>query len=121
LNIMRLSPNYLFTDSTTTLLSPTVRSLGPLTMEQTEGAIAGPLPLDQSLLLIGPQFTGLVAATLIWHAIAYILFMRQEIRANSTSHQAPTTGLFFSYIITIVEDFYHSMNSRIRTLKCKGA
>src|SRR5699024_11087265 len=82
LNIMRLSPNYLFTESTTTLLSPTVRSLGPLTMEQTEGAIAGPLPLDQSLLLIWPQLTGLVAATLICFAIAYILFMRQEIRTN---------------------------------------
>src|SRR5699024_12727742 len=71
LNIMRLSPNYLFTESTTTLLSPTVRSLGPLTMEQTEGAMAGPLPLEQSLLLIWPHLTGLVAATLIGFAITH--------------------------------------------------
>lgn len=82
LNLMRLSPNYLFQESTTILLSPSVRSLGPLTMEQTAGAIAGPLPLDQSLLLIWPQLTGLIAATLICFAISYIIFMRQEIRTN---------------------------------------
>src|SRR5690625_1505040 len=82
LNLMRLSPNYLFQESTTILLSPSVRSLGPLTVEQTAGAIAGPLPLDQSLLLIWPQLTGLIAATLICFAISYIIFMRQEIRTN---------------------------------------
>src|SRR5699024_8455282 len=68
LNLMRLNPNYLFTESTTTLLSPTVRSLGPLTMEQTAGAIAGPLPFGQSLLLIWPQLTGLIALTLVCFA-----------------------------------------------------
>ncbi|WP_085991215.1 ABC transporter permease [Oceanobacillus senegalensis] len=82
LNFMRLSPNFLFSESTTILLSPSVRSLGPLTVEQATGAVAGPLPLSQSLLLIWPQLTGLIAATLICFAIAYILFMRQEIRAN---------------------------------------
>lgn len=82
LTLLRLSPNYLFSESTTTLLSPTVRSLGPLSMEQTAGAIAGPLPLNQSLILIWPQLTGLIAATLICFAISYILFMRQEIRTN---------------------------------------
>ncbi|KIO60404.1 hypothetical protein B4064_3589 [Caldibacillus thermoamylovorans] len=82
LNLLRLSPNYLFSEATTTLLSPTVRSLGPLTMEQTVGAVASPLPLSQSLLLIWPQLTGMIAATMICFVIAYILFMRQEIRAN---------------------------------------
>src|SRR5690625_2477621 len=82
LNLMRLSPNFLFSESTTILLSPSVKSLGPLTMEQTVGAIAGPLPLSQSLLLIWPQLTGLLAATLICFAVSYILFMRQEIRTN---------------------------------------
>ncbi|WP_163971437.1 ABC transporter permease [Oceanobacillus halotolerans] len=82
LNLMRLSPNHLFNESTTILLSPTVRSLGPLTMEQTAGAVVSPLPLSQSLLLIWPQLTGLIAATMICFAIAYILFMRQEIRTN---------------------------------------
>lgn len=82
LNLLRLSPNYLFSEATTTLLSPTVRSLGPLTMEQTVGAVASPLSLSQSLLLIWPQLTGMIAATMICFVIAYILFMRQEIRAN---------------------------------------
>lgn len=82
LNILRLSPNYLFSESTTTLLSPSVRSLGPLTMEQTVGAIVAPLPLSQSLLLIWPHITGLIAATLICFAIAYLLFMKQDIRTN---------------------------------------
>ncbi|MFC4401539.1 ABC transporter permease [Gracilibacillus xinjiangensis] len=81
-NLMRLSPNYLFTESTTTLLSPSVRTLGPYTVEQTTGAIAGPLPLSQSLLLIWPQLTGLIAATLVCFAISYIIFMRQEIRSK---------------------------------------
>ncbi|WP_084783261.1 ABC transporter permease [Bacillus dakarensis] len=82
LTLMRLSPNYLFSESTTILLSPNVRTLGPLTVEQTVGAVAGPLPLSQSLLLIWPQLTGLAAATLICFAIAYLTFMRQEIRTN---------------------------------------
>lgn len=82
LNIMRLSPNYLFTESTNILLSPSTRSLGLVTVEQRVGEIAGPLPLSQSLLLIWPQLTGLIAATLICFAISYILFMRQEIRTN---------------------------------------
>ncbi len=82
LNLMRISPNYLFTESTTTLMSPSVRSLGPLTVEQTTGAIAGPLPLSQSLLLIWPQLTGLIAATLVCFALSYLLFMRKEIRSK---------------------------------------
>ncbi|MBC5636592.1 ABC transporter permease [Ornithinibacillus sp. BX22] len=82
LNLYRLSPSYLFSESTTTLLSPGVRTLGPLTMEQTVGAIAGPLPLGQSLLLIWPQLTGLIAATLICFIIAYNWFIKQEIRTN---------------------------------------
>jgi ABC-2 type transport system permease protein len=79
--LMRFSPSYLFTESTTTLLTPSIRSLGPLTMEQTIGAIPSPLPLGQSLLILWPQITGLLAASLICFAISYIMFMRQEIRS----------------------------------------
>lgn len=82
LNLSRISPYYLFNESVTTLLSPSVRSTGVLTMEQLVGAVNAPLPLSQSLLLIWPQLTAIIAATLICFAIAYILFMRQEIRAN---------------------------------------
>ncbi len=83
LNLSRLSPNYLFNESTATLLTPSVRNLGPLTMDQIEGAIASPLPLGQSLLLIWPQLTGLIAATMVCFAISYLYFMRQEIRSRS--------------------------------------
>jgi len=79
--LSRFSPSYLFSELTTTLLTPSIRSLGPLTMEQIYGAIPSPLPLGQSLLLIWPQLTGLLAATVIGFGISYLLFVRQEIRA----------------------------------------
>lgn len=81
-NIMRFNPGQLFDDATTTLLIPSVRSLGPLTMEQMSGAIPSPLPLGQSLMLVWPQVTALVAGTIVFFAIAYTLFMRREIRSR---------------------------------------
>ena len=80
LTLMRVMPNQLFSEATTTLLMPSVRSLGPLTMEQMIGTVPGPLPLGQSLLLVWPQVTGLIAGTIISFVISYILFMRREIR-----------------------------------------
>lgn len=80
--LARLSPSQLFSDGTSTLLSPTVRSLGPLTMQQVVGAVPSPLPLGQSVLLVWPQVTGLIAATVICFGISYALFMRQEIRSR---------------------------------------
>lgn len=80
----RLSPSYLFTEATSTLLMPNVRSLGPLTMEQLYGAIPNsPLPLGQSMLLVWPQLTCLIAATMICFGLSYVFFMRQEIRSRS--------------------------------------
>ena len=81
-NIMRINPGQLFQDATTTLLVPSVRSLGPLTMEQMSGAIPNPLPLGQSIMLVWPQVTALVAGTLVFFAIAYAMFMRREIRSR---------------------------------------
>ncbi|MDK2824670.1 MAG: type transport system permease protein [Clostridia bacterium] len=80
-NLSRLSPSTLYDEATTTLLNPTIRTLGPVLLQQTFGAIKGPLSFGQSLLLIWPQLIGLIAATLICFAISYIIFMRQEIRA----------------------------------------
>ena len=77
-----MMPNQLFSEATTTLLMPSVRSLGPLTMEQVYGTIPGPLPLGQSLLLVWPQVTGLIAATTLCFVITYISFMRREIRSR---------------------------------------
>jgi ABC-2 type transport system permease protein len=81
-NIMRFNPGQLFNDATTTLLMPTVRSLGPLTMEQMSGAIPSPLPLGQSLMLVWPQVTALLAGTILFFALAYTLFLRREIRSR---------------------------------------
>ncbi|MBI0398773.1 ABC transporter permease [Cyclobacterium marinum] len=80
LNILRLAPSQLYADATTTLLMPSVRSLGPVTMEQMAGAIPSPLSIRDSLLIVWPQLTGLIAATLLCFAFSYYLFMRREIR-----------------------------------------
>lgn len=80
--LLSIVPSQLFSDATTTMLMPSVRSLGPLTMEQLHGTIPSPLPLGQSLLLVWPQITGLVAATLVCFALSYLSFMRKEIRAR---------------------------------------
>jgi ABC-2 type transport system permease protein len=82
MTLMRFMPNQLFSDATTTLLMPSVRSLGPLTMEQVYGTVPGPLPLGQSLLLVWPQVTGLIAATIMCFALSYYSFMRREIRSR---------------------------------------
>ena len=81
-DLMRIVPNQLFSDATTTLLVPTVRSLGPLTMRQMSGTIPGPLPLGQSLLLVWPEVTGLIAATILCFVISYVMFMKREIRSR---------------------------------------
>lgn len=82
LNMFRVLPSQLFSDVTTILLVPSVRSLGPLTMEQIVGTIPGPLPLGQSLLIAWPQITGLFAATIVCFVLSYISFMKREIRSR---------------------------------------
>lgn len=82
LNLSRLMPNYLFSEATTTMLMPSVRSLGPLTMAQRYGTIPGPLPLGQSVLLVWPHITGLIAGTVICFALSYVSFMKREIRSR---------------------------------------
>lgn len=80
--ISRLSPNTLYVEATLGILNPAVRSFGILLPSQLEGAVMGaPLPLAQSVLLMWPQLTGLIAATILLFALAYVLFQRQEIRA----------------------------------------
>jgi ABC-2 type transport system permease protein len=81
LSLLRLAPSQLYTDATTTLLMPSIRSLGPLTMEQMAAAIPSPLPFKESLMIVWPQVSGLVAATVVCFASSYFLFMRREIRS----------------------------------------
>jgi len=82
LALSRFSPNILYGEITLALLSPEVRALGPLLAFQLQGAILGtPLPLSQSLMLVWPHLTGLIASTILLFALSYVLFQRQEIRA----------------------------------------
>jgi ABC-2 type transport system permease protein len=80
LDLLRIAPGQLYNDATTTLLMPSVRSLGPLTMSQMAGAIPSPLPLKESIMIVWPQITGLIAAITVCFAFTYRLFMRREIR-----------------------------------------
>lgn len=80
--LQRLSPSQLFNEATTTLMIPSVRSVGLVTQEQLSLALDAPLPLGQSLLLVWPQLTFLVAGSAVLFGISYRLFMRQEIRSR---------------------------------------
>jgi ABC-2 type transport system permease protein len=80
--IATFSPNTLFSDATIAIMHPATRALGLVFRSQLEGAVLGaPLPLGQSLLLVWPQITGLIAATIVVFTITYVAFQRQEIRA----------------------------------------
>jgi ABC-2 type transport system permease protein len=78
----RLSPNRLYGEATLALLNPETRTLGLVFFGQLQGAIVGaPLPLSQSLVLIWPHATALVATALLLFTLTYVVFQRQEIRA----------------------------------------
>ncbi len=79
--LSRLSPNTLFGETTLAFLNPSTRSLGLVLSSQMQGAISGPLPFGESVALVWPQVTGLLAAFIVLFTIAYIVFQRQEVRA----------------------------------------
>ncbi len=82
LALARLSPNTLYGETALAILHPTTRALGPVLFNQVQGALLGaPLPIGQSVLLIWPQLTGLISATIILFTATYVAFQRQEIRA----------------------------------------
>jgi len=79
----RISPSVLYTEAIGTILDPTTRVLGITSIvqyEQLSVAVAGVLPLGQSLLLVWPHLVGLIAESLVIFVISYIVFMKQEIR-----------------------------------------
>lgn len=82
LMVARLSPYFLFEEAMTVLLIPAWRGYGLLTSATTSSMLPNPLSLDQSLLIVWPQFTVLIGLTAICFAISYIVFMRQEIRST---------------------------------------
>jgi ABC-2 type transport system permease protein len=79
--LLRISPNTLFQEVVLALLSPTTRSLGPVYLEQLQGAVISPLPLGESVLIAWPQAVGLIAGTIVLFVAGYIVFQRQEVRA----------------------------------------
>ena len=79
--LSRLSPNTLFAETTMAFLNPATRSLGLVLQSQMQGAISGPLPFSESVALVWPQVTGLLASVIGLFTVAYVMFQRQEVRA----------------------------------------
>ncbi len=80
--LARFSPNQLFAEAVLAILSPSTRALGPIYLEQLQGAVMGTaLPLQQSLLIAWPQIVGLIASTIVLFVAGYVVFQRQEVRA----------------------------------------
>jgi ABC-2 type transport system permease protein len=85
--VASLSPMTLYSEATRTILDPlrkTTRSLilvGPVE-RLSMGRFERPLPLLQSMLIVAPHLTFLVAVTLVCFAVCYACFMRQEIRST---------------------------------------
>ena len=82
LTLLRISPYFLFTESTAALLDPLFKGIGMFTSDTTGMLLYRPLSLGQSLLVVWPQLTVLICLTVICFAVSYIVFMRQEIRST---------------------------------------
>ena len=84
-NLQRLLPDTLYREASLTLLNPQVTTVStPATLgeyAQAQQRIPSLFSLDQSFILIWPQAVALVGLTVACFAAAYVLFMRQEVRA----------------------------------------
>jgi ABC-2 type transport system permease protein len=80
--LARLSPSTLFGEIVLAILHPSTRSLGPVYLDQLEGAVMGaPLPFGESVLLAWPQIVSMIAAAILLFVAGYVAFQRQEVRA----------------------------------------
>lgn len=81
----RLLPSTLYSEVTSVILDPSQTHVGVVASlnqaVQAQQQIPTFFQLDQSLLLVWPQVVALVALTVVSFAVAYVLFMRQEVRA----------------------------------------
>jgi len=77
--IQRISPAYLYGEATQALLNPKVRTLGAGIQQSTE-VMPSPLALGQSVGLVWPQLITLMAIASVVFGIAYVRFMKEEIR-----------------------------------------
>jgi len=81
-----VSPVVLYSQATSTILDPFRKTTKDLVlMGQMEklsmSRFQNPLPLDQSILVVVPYITSLLALTMICFGVSYLAFMRQEIRS----------------------------------------
>lgn len=79
-----ISPNTLYSQATIALLNPSATAVtvpGLDQLIQLSQQIPTQLSLDQSLLVAWPQIVILVALTVACFAMAYVGFLRQEVRA----------------------------------------
>ena len=77
---MLFSPSTLYGEGVEAILVPLAKGMGILLMRE-PFYIPTPIPLRESLNLVWPQITSLVALTLVCFAISYYIFVRQEIRS----------------------------------------
>jgi len=81
-NLARLSPSTLFGESVLAILHPTTRTLGPVYLDQLQGALVGsPLSLAESVMVAWPQIVGMIAGSILLFVAGYVVFQRQEVRA----------------------------------------
>lgn len=83
--ISRISPSTLYGESVQVLLMPELSNPSSTLMLisiYTAGMMPTPLSLGQSLLVVWPQVTSLIALTALCFAASYIKFMREEIRST---------------------------------------
>ena len=83
--VSRISPSTLYGETVQVVLLPEMGNPSSTMMllnMYAGGMTPTPLPLGQSLLLVWPQLTSLIALTALCFAGSYIRFMREEIRAT---------------------------------------
>jgi len=79
------SPMVLYSQASATIIDPTVNTTSSLVlmgpMERLSAArFQNPLSLGQSIVVVYPHLSALVAITLVCFAVSYLVFMAQEIR-----------------------------------------
>jgi ABC-2 type transport system permease protein len=81
-SLSKISPNYLYDEAYYMLLVPQWKGLGAITYSTASYMVVKVLGLGQTLLEIWPNIIGLICLSVVFFAISYIVFMKQEIRAT---------------------------------------
>jgi len=84
--INHISPVSLYSDATSTIMHPSWRNTTGILTGTFETMVSlsrfsGALPIRESILIVAPYITTLIALTVLCFGVSYLVFMRQEIRA----------------------------------------